>query len=943
MSTFNLPFSVFIADRKPVDDRYVVNDEVERLNIGNSYRSFDGLQVYQKDTKKLYILNDYTTSDWVEVGGNQLKGLTNSTNTYLGEDSMINNWGLNNTFIGARAGYNNIGSNNIFIGNDAGYNETGSSKLYISNSNTSNPLIYGEFDNNLLKINGSLYLSGITNSATTQMLYFDSTTGKVSYSTAFSLSIGGSNTNVQFNDNGNLGGNNGFVYNKDTYDLTILGLIRGSNIRTNPTTSSTKIGINAGISESEITSALHNVFIGYASGNLNVGGSNNTFVGNRSGHSNLSNFNTFIGGESGLLNTGGVGNSFLGYRSGYRNTSAQYNTFIGYSCGLNTTIGGYNVMIGYNAGITNVTGESSVFIGAYAGYRERQSNKFYIDNQDRSSESNSRIASLIYGEFNSNPNNQLLRLNSKLQLPYITNSATTNVLYYDLITSGVSYGTISTSTPGGANNSIQINDNGIFGGLEDPILMENGVINFIYTDDDTNGYVFRNLNEGINFLYESFEYKLKYYNNITNLLNTNTTIFKINNLGDTTINGKLYVSGLTSSTTSNIVYYNTTTSELTYGIFNIISGTTDTNYTYIGYNSGINSSGSGNTFLGKSNGINNTANDNTFIGHESGCFNSNGDSNTFVGYKSGYNNIGGYRNVMVGVNAGLSNTSGYYNTFVGYESGSLNTTGSGNSFFGYASGNLNNGSNNTFVGNLSGFQSNSSNSTFVGYQSGYNTTGSNNVFVGAFVGQSNTTGTNNTYIGYGAGYSGINGASNVFIGYNAGYNETGSNKLYISNSNTSNPLIYGEFDNNLLKINGNLYISGMTNDDTPSDVVYYNSTTKKLTYGAKPTGGSSTSYQITGSTTFSTLTMVDSYSNTKDFCVYFYSVYSGSTEKRSGIITINNTTTEVTISEMNTSDIGNTSGVVFTVDNNVGGNGLVRLYVNTSSGTWTCKFIKNII
>ena len=45
------------------------------------------------------------------------------------------------------------------------------------------------------------------------------------------------------------------------------------------------------------------------------------------------------------------------------------------------------------------------------------------------------------------------------------------------------------------------------------------------------------------------------------------------------------------------------------------------------------------------------------------------------------------------------------------------------------------------------------------------------------------------------------GTGNVFIGPNAGYNETTSNKLYIDNSNTSTPLIYGDFSTNRLSIN----------------------------------------------------------------------------------------------------------------------------------------------
>jgi len=47
----------------------------------------------------------------------------------------------------------------------------------------------------------------------------------------------------------------------------------------------------------------------------------------------------------------------------------------------------------------------------------------------------------------------------------------------------------------------------------------------------------------------------------------------------------------------------------------------------------------------------------------------------------------------------------------------------------------------------------------------------------------------------------------VFIGYEAGYNETGSNKLYIDNSDTEDPLIYGDFSENDVKINGDLQVA----------------------------------------------------------------------------------------------------------------------------------------
>jgi hypothetical protein len=50
----------------------------------------------------------------------------------------------------------------------------------------------------------------------------------------------------------------------------------------------------------------------------------------------------------------------------------------------------------------------------------------------------------------------------------------------------------------------------------------------------------------------------------------------------------------------------------------------------------------------------------------------------------------------------------------------------------------------------------------------------------------------------------------VFLGYHSGKNETGSNKLYIENSDSATPLIYGEFDTNNVKINGDLQLTTKT-------------------------------------------------------------------------------------------------------------------------------------
>ena len=52
------------------------------------------------------------------------------------------------------------------------------------------------------------------------------------------------------------------------------------------------------------------------------------------------------------------------------------------------------------------------------------------------------------------------------------------------------------------------------------------------------------------------------------------------------------------------------------------------------------------------------------------------------------------------------------------------------------------------------------------------------------------------------------GSGNVFLGTSAGSFATGSNKLYIDNSNTTSPLIYGDFATNALTFNGSVNVTG---------------------------------------------------------------------------------------------------------------------------------------
>lgn len=146
--------------------------------------------------------------------------------------------------------------------------------------------------------------------------------------------------------------------------------------------------------------------------------------------------------------------------------------------------------------------------------------------------------------------------------------------------------------------------------------------------------------------------------------------------------------------------------------------------------------------------------------------------------------------VFVGESAGKNDDlSSNYNTFIGFNAGSENTNGADNTALGAGALEKNVGGNlNTGIGRLA---------------LGNTGTGTLNVAVGA--------------------YAGLNafGSYNVFLGYGAGANELGDDKLYIHNSNTSTPLIYGDFHELNVGINGRLIVGAQTpyDDETKLDIV----------------------------------------------------------------------------------------------------------------------------
>jgi len=85
-----------------------------------------------------------------------------------------------------------------------------------------------------------------------------------------------------------------------------------------------------------------------------------------------------------------------------------------------------------------------------------------------------------------------------------------------------------------------------------------------------------------------------------------------------------------------------------------------------------------------------------------------------------------------------------------------------------------------------------------------------NIAIGECSLHGNNSGGHNIAIGFKAGHSNYNGSTSIFLGTCAGYNETTGNKLYIANSETTTPLIYGDFAAGCAIVHGAFKTSGDT-------------------------------------------------------------------------------------------------------------------------------------
>jgi hypothetical protein len=331
---------------------------------GGIHNDFSGYQTGYSNTE-----GSRNTFGGSEAGYNNSIG---SFNVFIGRwAGKMNISGNNNTYIGSYAGDGSTGTGNVFLGYAAGADETGSNKLYIDNSDTGNPLIWGDFSTDSVRINGDLHVTGDF------------------YVNGSMPSSGGSDSDWTISSSdmySAVSGNVGIGKSSPSDKLDVDGHINTDN--TYKITGKTVLKSNS----------VGNLFIGkYAGKNTAPSGSDNgqfnTLVGDSAGFSNTIGYkNTFSGYETGFSNISGTSNTFLGMHAGYSNTTANNNVLLGFAAGYLHETGNANVFIGLEAGRNNTAGSRNVFIGRYAGHSETGSDKLFIENAITSSP-------LIWGDF----------------------------------------------------------------------------------------------------------------------------------------------------------------------------------------------------------------------------------------------------------------------------------------------------------------------------------------------------------------------------------------------------------------------------------------------------------------------------------------------------------------------------------------------------------------
>ncbi|MDB4539808.1 hypothetical protein N9231_05250 [Saprospiraceae bacterium] len=334
-----------------------------------------------------------------------------SNNSALGTLSGQNNPGSYNTFLGSGAGNYSSGDGNILIGYQAGSTASGSNKLFIHNDAVSDPLIYGEFDTRLLKINGALDINGDytlpTSPASTGNIPLNAGPGnEMTWSPYYFPTTAGTPGQIlSLNNSGFL------LWQAPSVGSAIIDNDGNSKIEIEKNFNEDKMRVTLNNDEKLLLESTNNTT------RLELIGQENLIIGEGAGLSNVANLNTgqgvrnvYLGFDAGKSNVDGYGNTFVGYQAGEQSDGTVFSTAVGWRSGWKT-LGNYNAYFGRTSGFNNINGEKNTFIGDGAGSESTGSNnvflgydagkdetgnhKLYIDNSDTDTP-------LIHGDFTSN-------------------------------------------------------------------------------------------------------------------------------------------------------------------------------------------------------------------------------------------------------------------------------------------------------------------------------------------------------------------------------------------------------------------------------------------------------------------------------------------------------------------------------------------------------------
>jgi hypothetical protein len=660
------------------------------------------------------------------------------------QDDPVANDGLYNTFFGFQSGMNTTdGDNNIFIGYNSGFNNTvGQYNVFLGNEAGYNNL--GDIiDPNMGTRNVFLgFQAGFSNTLGGDNVL-------LGYQAGYGVTTAGNNISI---------GSKAGYRNTNNSSNIFLGLEAGYN------------HIGTGVANS----ANNNIYIGLQAGYGPVTGGkgiNNVFIGTESGKNNdTGSKNVFLGYNAGLSNTEGELNVFLGESAGYSNIGGDYNVFLGFQAGYENETGISNTFLGHGAGVNNISGSQNVFIGPVAGlYHQSNSSNVYIGYES------GRGTSAGPG------GNQNVFVGRESGRSIATGSD--NVLLgwrsgYSLTTAGNNISIGSQAGYSNTNNSDNIFIGRLAGYDHRGTGTVNSSINNIFIGLQA-GYGNAGIgNRGNQDIFIGTEAG---YSNSTGDYNLflGYQTGRGNSIGDYNVFlGNQ--AGYSGSNALRSVFLGHKAGYAAYGDDNILIGT----------ECGNENQGSSNVFMGNYAGFNNTGDENIIIGNYAAYYKDQGDRGVFIGNYSGYWLESNNNSIFIGDSAGYGYDDSYAYTYpstnICIGAGSGQTIGNSSSY-------------NIFIGYKSGYYigANSVGNVLLGHWAGRNIgkTGNDNynVILGFQKGVS-VEGNNNVLIGNGRYSNTIrNITGSVHIGFEAGDSESNPQRLYIDNTNTIRPLIYGNF------------------------------------------------------------------------------------------------------------------------------------------------------